>query len=400
MFFLLLALAFGAIEAWPWEKKDPEVGMTTPEIVRYWGYEIHQHNVVTMDGYNLTMFRMPNAKGETSREPGGKPVVLLQHALLDSSFAWVLNLPHESLAYILADLGYDVWLGNNRGNKYSRSNVKWPVDSKEFWDFSWDEMALYDLPAEIDYILNATGKTSLSYVGHSEGTIQMFAALGHSDYLHKKVNYFAALGPVAWTTHLKSLPLELLADLRIDYLFEFLGMKEFLADNFLNTIGKDLCFLVPGICNSFIELICGKSERANKTRMDIYIAQTPSGTSVKNMAHWAQGVRSDNFQMFDYGSKKENQAHYKMNGPPQYNLTMIDKSGVPISLYSGSNDLLADPTDVSHLETSISNALKTNIEFYGWAHLDFTWAADAYSTIYPHVITDIKSIVEAKKSNQ
>merc|ERR1719512_629023 len=120
----------------------------------------------------------------------------------------------------------------------------------------------------------------------------------------------------------------------------------------------EACWLVPGLCNTFIELICGKSERANNTRMDIYIAQTPSGTSVKNMAHWSQGVRSKNFQMFDYGSKKSNQAHYNQDSPPIYNLTNVDQSGIPISLYSGSNDLLADPTDVSELQTAISNTLK------------------------------------------
>lgn len=35
----------------------------------------------------------------------------------------------------------------------------------------------YDLPDVINFILQQTSLPSLSYVGHSEGTIQMFAAL-------------------------------------------------------------------------------------------------------------------------------------------------------------------------------------------------------------------------------
>jgi len=382
MYFLAISLIATAAFS-----KDPEVGMNTSEIIQFWEYPVESHRVNTSDGYILTMFRIPYGRSQAGAPAPNKPVVFLQHALLDSSFAWVLNLPHESLGYILADLGYDVWLGNNRGNKYSKAHLSYRVNSKKFWDFSWDEMALYDLPAQIDYVLNFTNRTSVSYVGHSEGTIQMFANLAASDELWDKINYFAALGPVAWTYHLTSIPLEILAGLRVDIIFEIFGMKEFLTADFINTFGKIACRLTPSLCNVFIELLCGPSKQANNTRMDIYIAETPSGTSVKNMAHWAQGVRVDKFNMFDYGSKRKNKAKYGTDEPPEYNLTKIEK--VPISLFSGSEDLLADPTDVSALETAISYRLKTNLELYKYAHLDFTWGVNSYKDFYPHLIKDM-----------
>jgi lysosomal acid lipase/cholesteryl ester hydrolase len=37
--------------------------------------------------------------------------------------------------YVLADGGYDVWLGNARGNTYSRKHVKLTTETKKFWDF-------------------------------------------------------------------------------------------------------------------------------------------------------------------------------------------------------------------------------------------------------------------------
>ena len=60
-------------------------------------------------------------------------------------------------------------------------------ENEEFWAFSWDEMAKHDLPASIDFILKATGVTSLGYVGHSQGTTMGFAALASQPDLANKV---------------------------------------------------------------------------------------------------------------------------------------------------------------------------------------------------------------------
>ena len=84
----------------------------TQQMIQRRGYVVEEHQVITEDRYVLTMYRIPKSHEETRKNvtsTGNKPVVYLVHGLLDSSFTYVLNYRTQSLAYMLADAGYDVW---------------------------------------------------------------------------------------------------------------------------------------------------------------------------------------------------------------------------------------------------------------------------------------------------
>lgn len=163
------------------------------------GYSFEEHVVLTKDGYLLGLHRICHKKGEEP-QPGtcrtGKPVVYLHHGLLMNSEVWVcLTSAERSIPFVLVELGYDVWLGNNRGNKYSKKSIYHDPNSTKFWDFSMDNFAWNDIPDSIEYVLEVTQEPSLSYVGFSQGTAQAFAALSIHPQLNRRVNVFIALAP-------------------------------------------------------------------------------------------------------------------------------------------------------------------------------------------------------------
>jgi len=64
---------------------------------------------------------------------GSKPPVLLQHGLESDMMQWVMNKPEVAPAFVLAREGYDVWLGNNRGTRFSSKHTTLDPKKKPYW---------------------------------------------------------------------------------------------------------------------------------------------------------------------------------------------------------------------------------------------------------------------------
>lgn len=365
-------------------------------VVKSKGYPCEETFVTTGDGYILGVFRIPYGRNESPPSEGmlsKKPVVLLQHGLLDSSYTWVNNFPEQSLGFLLADAGYDVWFGNSRGNFYSKRHTTIDPSSSAFWEgVDFDSMASQDLPAVVEHILTTTQARTISYVGHSQGTTQAFAAFSSNGDLASRINFFGALAPVAYVHHQTSPVLSIAAGLDLDKLFQLLGFHEFLPNaSILQLLDPLICSLLPSGCDVIMFLLCGPSKNLNASRIAVYVSETPAGTSVKNMVHWAQDVRKESFGMYDYGCglfSCENEKHYGQKTPPGYDLGNIT---VPTALFSGSEDMLGDPTDVQQLADDLPKSTLVHQQVWqGGAHLDFTWGKDANVNVYADLMTLLK----------
>lgn len=83
----------------------------------------------------ITGFK-PNTFLTSCPAPAPRPVVIIQHGLFYSSADFLVNLVNESLAYLLADAGADVWISNSRGTSYSRNHTRLDPRDLDFWKFS------------------------------------------------------------------------------------------------------------------------------------------------------------------------------------------------------------------------------------------------------------------------
>ncbi|CAD7673978.1 unnamed protein product [Nyctereutes procyonoides] len=339
------------------------------------GYPDEVYDIVTEDGYVLGLYRIPYGKINKDNSTQ-RLVVYLQHGLFTSASSWISNLPNNSVGFILADAGYDIWMGNSRGTTWSRKHTYLNTNSKEFWAFrgfqfpffccNFDEMAKYDLLASINFIVRHTGQEGIFYVGHSQGTSIAFITFSTIPKIAGRIKVFFALAPVFSIKNSNS-PLIKMAYSWRSLIKTFFGSKDFLPNtSFKRFVGSKLCPLKI------------------MSRVDVYMSQNPAGTSIQNMVHWSQLFNSSHLRAFDWGSPALNLVHFNQATPPFYNVTDMN---VSTATWNGGNDLVADPEDVENLLSEITHHIyHKTISYYN--HIDFLFRLDVYQQVY-HEIVDI-----------
>ncbi|KAK9097298.1 hypothetical protein Sjap_022795 [Stephania japonica] len=379
-------------------RSQPKTGLCDA-LIRPSGYHCSEHVVETEDGYLLGLQRVSSS----SRNGGGiqgLPFEIIHHFVLALSSsklysyfinyaggdAWFLNSIGQSLGFILVDQGFDVWVGNVRGTHWSHGHISLTERSKEFWDWSWQELALYDLATMIKHVFSVTN-SKVFFVGHSQGTIMALAAFTQPEIVDM-VEAAALLCPISYLGHVTSPFVHRLVGLHLDQMIMALGIHQL---NFRS----DLCVrLVDSFCDrevecgNFLTAITGGNCCFNNSRVDFYLNYEPHPSSAKNLNHLFQMIRKGTFAMYDYGLFG-NIRRYGQSNPPAFDIARIPKL-LPVWMGYGGTDALADVKDVEHTLQDLK--LKPELLYLSsYGHIDFLLSVRAKEDVYDAMIRFFKS---------
>ena len=146
-----------------------ELKMNAVQMMKFHKYPVMTYDIQAEDGYKSTLHRIPGVRGQKVVEAlkecqtRNKRPVLVIHGISGSSHSLIVSgvgkerdgkIVGKAFPYQLADTGrYDVWMLNVRGNHYSKGHLWLDAETDpSYWDFSFEEVSLYDVPAAIELI--------------------------------------------------------------------------------------------------------------------------------------------------------------------------------------------------------------------------------------------------------
>ena len=268
--------------------------------------------------------------------------------------------------------------------------------SSDYHKYSWDEMAKYDLSANVDYVLDHSHFSKLFYIGHSQGTTQFFAAANVVPGLQEKIFGFVGMAPIMYVGNITNpfvkglihspLP-KILRKFNVYNLGDLPDMLHSLFMRFAINF-RHFFWRTVGLFLGIDQEI-----RADTSILPVYAHFAPCGTSLFNLLHWEQAIVSGEFQMFDYGSKEENIRNYGQATPLPYNTQLIAQvfSTFPSLLLAGQNEELITPKDLLRLEQLLQPSGVEIIKLQNYSHADYLLAKNSKEMVNTPVIQFLKA---------
>ena len=346
------------------------------------GYKLEVHEVTTNDGYILSLWHLV-PKALTTK------VAYFQHGLADTAWCF-FQLESKSLPFLLMKEGYDVWLGNSRGNNFSLKHKK--KDPKNinsgFFDYTIDDYVKYDLPSTIKYIKSRTGGKKMSYICHSQGsTIFFMIYMSNSALVESSFDHFVSIGTVPNIAYATFKPIDLL-----DKIYGILKVLKpvqqmlNLSDEQRLTV-SNFCRTMPMICKGFFETgSCIKpTGRVNYKNVYKFLYYYPGGASKLSLLQWSQIHKEKKLVYFNPHYSKD-----KKSKP--YNVNALKNWKIKALVARTDSDTFSSYQDVTELYNLVEDKSYMKIlDIKKYGHLDVLAADSAYKDIVKPIVNFLKN---------
>lgn len=223
--------------------------------------------------------------------------------------------------------------------------------------FSWEEIGLFDVSANIDYILQTTNFPKLYLIGYSQGSTEILPLLSLRPDYNDKLKFAMLLAPSVFLTNIRHWLFSPLAQ-RYQEFQQMIDSNHLyrLSDLAQSVISFQKVFCTdprirPACLNLFSNTLGLRSD--NVEALNLLMSKYPDGTAVMQMLHYAQLIVSGKFRRYDFGPQK-NLVRYGSNDPPSYDLGKVT---APVYIVVLVNDVAVpiDVRNVKRIKLKISN---------------------------------------------
>ncbi|BES98512.1 Hypothetical protein NTJ_11327 [Nesidiocoris tenuis] len=293
------------------------------------GFIYENFKLTTEDGYLINLNRIINPDSVNKKDKGFP--LLLMNGFMMHSDAWVVQKEMDSnIAFVFAALGYDVWLGDQRGTIRSTGHVNMSSDAhnQKYWDHAFDEISVYDTSAFIDFILVQTGYRKLNFMCISLGcTFHAVLISERPQYNDKILAAFYFVPLVNNIARVMDMPVTLQLNFLIGEIntvsYEDQGI--YVIAPRLSGIKKEIyhgCIPFAGVAVSLVKQSLHGALHFPPETVCHLSALSIGGGSTKTAKQILQVYKEANFAKFDYG-RKRNMELYGQEAPPFYNVSRI-----------------------------------------------------------------------------